>query len=80
VNALIAGHHGDPLFTSINMRDMNDDSWFSDEVHAKPHIVPLWVRRIAAPLNAFVARVDERTNTHVDTHVDARINTAVPKS
>ncbi|MEX3999164.1 hypothetical protein AB4Y38_09735 [Paraburkholderia sp. EG285A] len=60
LHALIARHEGDPLFSTISMRDMNSDSWFCDEVHPKPHIIPLWVRRIAAPVNAVVARVDER--------------------
>lgn len=60
VNAFIAHHADDPLFASVDMRDMNNDTWFSDEVHPKPHVVPLWVRRIAAPVQSFVARVDAR--------------------
>lgn len=89
LHALIARHQGDPLLSTVSMRDMNTDSWFCDEVHPKPHIIPLWVRRIAAPVNAVVARVDKRApvqanagaQSDVDTHIDARIsNAAGPKS
>ncbi|WP_321884389.1 hypothetical protein [Paraburkholderia bannensis] len=62
LHALIARHAGDPLVSTVSMRDMNTDSWFCDEVHPKPHIIPLWVSRIAAPVNAVVARVDERAS------------------
>lgn len=58
LNALVARHREDSLFTSISMRDMNDDALFCDEVHPKPHVVPLWVNRIAAPVRTVVARVD----------------------
>lgn len=58
IDAFVASYRNDPLVASIDMRDMNDDTWFTDEVHPKPKIVPLWIRRISEPLNRFVARVD----------------------
>jgi hypothetical protein len=73
VNAFIARHADDPLFASVDMRDMNNDTWFSDEVHPKPRVVPLWVRRIAAPVQTFVARVDARAGVPVG--VQAEVST-----
>ncbi|MDR3098933.1 MAG: hypothetical protein LBV73_17910 [Paraburkholderia sp.] len=73
VNAFIARHADDPLFASVDMRDMNNDTWFSDEVHPKPSVVPLWVRRIAAPVQTFVARVDARAGVPVG--VQAEVST-----
>lgn len=75
VNAFIARHAGDPMFASVDMRDMNNDSWFSDEVHPKPRVVPLWVRRIATPVQSFVARVDARAGVPVG--VEAEVSTRV---
>ncbi|WP_322050903.1 hypothetical protein [Paraburkholderia bannensis] len=72
VDAFIARHADDPLFASVDMRDMNNDTWFSDEVHPKPRVVPLWVRRIAAPVGNFVARVDARAEAPVDARADVR--------
>ncbi len=87
LHTFLARHAADPLVSTVSMRDMNADSWFCDEVHPKPHIIPLWVSRIAAPVNAVVARVDERSPSpaatfhqagagiaqRVGTHTDAAI-------
>jgi hypothetical protein len=72
VNAFIAQHADDPLFASVDMRDMNNDSWFSDEVHPKPRVVPLWVSRIAQPVQNFVARVDASAQAPVDARLDQK--------
>jgi hypothetical protein len=41
---------GKPGFTYLEMADRNDDLDFSDEVHPKPRVTPLWAARVAALL------------------------------
>jgi hypothetical protein len=48
--ALLSGLQGKPGFTYLEMADQNDDLDFSDEVHPKPRVTPLWATQIAALL------------------------------
>ncbi|HEY2675431.1 MAG TPA: hypothetical protein VGI65_00580 [Steroidobacteraceae bacterium] len=48
--ALLSVLQGKPGFSYLEMADQNDDLDFSDEVHPKPRVTPLWASRIAALL------------------------------
>jgi phospholipase/lecithinase/hemolysin len=47
---LLSGLQGKPGFTYLEMAEQNDDLDFSDEVHPKPRVTPLWATQIAALL------------------------------
>jgi len=47
---LLSGLQGEPGFTYLEMADQDDDLDFSDEVHPKPRVTPLWATQIAALL------------------------------
>jgi hypothetical protein len=47
---LLSGLQGKPGFTYLEMADQNDDLDFSDEVHPKPRVTPLWATQVAALL------------------------------
>jgi hypothetical protein len=49
-NTLLAGLKGRPGFGYLEMADKNDDLDFSDEVHPKPRVTPLWATQVAALL------------------------------
>jgi hypothetical protein len=48
--ALLAGLDGKPGFSYLEMADKDDDADFSDEVHPKPRVTPLWAKQVAAHL------------------------------
>jgi hypothetical protein len=48
--SLLSALQGKPGFSYLEMADQNDDLDFSDEVHPKPRVTPLWATRIAALL------------------------------
>jgi hypothetical protein len=48
--ALLSGMQGKPGFTYLEMAEQNDDLDFSDEVHPKPRVTPLWAMQVAALL------------------------------
>jgi hypothetical protein len=47
---LLSGLQGKPGFTYLDMADQNHDLDFSDEVHPKPRVTPLWAAQVAALL------------------------------
>jgi hypothetical protein len=47
---LLSGLQGKPGFTYLEMAGQNDDLDFSDEVHPKPRVTPLWAAQVAALL------------------------------
>jgi hypothetical protein len=47
---LLSVLQGKQGFTYLEMADQNDDLDFSDEVHPKPRVTPLWARQVAALL------------------------------
>lgn len=57
MQAFVVAQRGNPSVSYLSLRDMDDDSWFSDEVHPKPRIVTHWIARIAPALDAAVARL-----------------------
>jgi hypothetical protein len=48
--ALLAQLNGKAGFSYLEMADKDDDADFSDEVHPKPRVTPLWARQVAALL------------------------------
>jgi hypothetical protein len=48
--SLLSGLQGKPGFTYLEMADHDDDLDFSDEVHPKPRVTPLWATQVAALL------------------------------
>lgn len=49
--ALLSDLQGQPGFNYLEMADQNDDLDFSDEVHPKPRVTPLWATQVAALLH-----------------------------
>jgi hypothetical protein len=47
---LLSDLQGKPGFSYLEMADQNDDLDFSDEVHPKPRVTPLWATQVAALL------------------------------
>ncbi|HEY2464403.1 MAG TPA: hypothetical protein VGI32_10095 [Steroidobacteraceae bacterium] len=47
---LLSALQGKPGFSYLEMAEQNDDLDFSDEVHPKPRVTPLWARQVAALL------------------------------
>jgi hypothetical protein len=47
---LLADLEGKPGFSYLEMAEKNDDFDFSDEVHPKPRVTPIWARQVAALL------------------------------
>jgi hypothetical protein len=47
---LLSDLQGKPGFNYLEMADQNDDLDFSDEVHPKPRVTPLWASQVAALL------------------------------
>ena len=45
---------GRPGFASLKMPDLDADTDYSDEVHAKPHLTRIWSARLAEVLNPLV--------------------------
>ena len=45
---------GRPGFASLKMSDLDADTDYSDEVHAKPHLAQVWAGRLAEVLNPLV--------------------------
>jgi hypothetical protein len=48
--SLLSDLQGKPGFTYLEMADHDDDLDFSDEVHPKPRVTPLWATQVAALL------------------------------
>jgi hypothetical protein len=48
--ALLADLEGKPGFKYLEMADKDDDFDFSDEVHPKPKVTPLWAKQVAEVL------------------------------
>ena len=46
--------NGRPGFASLKMPDLDADTDYSDEVHAKPHLARIWAARLADVLNPLV--------------------------
>ena len=57
MKAFLARYHADPGISYVDMRNMRDDTWFSDEVHPKPRIIPLWIAQVTGSINAAVHRL-----------------------
>jgi hypothetical protein len=47
---LLSDLQGKPGFVYLEMADRNDDLDFSDEVHPKPRVTPIWATQVAALL------------------------------
>lgn len=47
---LLSALQGKPGFTYLEMADQDEDLDFSDEVHPKPRVTPLWATQVAALL------------------------------
>jgi hypothetical protein len=54
LNGVLAHFDGRPGFAALRMDDLSAEQDFSDEVHPRPHIAPIWAARLGAVLDPLV--------------------------
>lgn len=56
LNDVFAHFDGRPGFAALRMDDLSAEQDFSDEVHPRPHMAPVWAARLGAVLDPLVCR------------------------
>jgi hypothetical protein len=54
LNGVFAHFDGRPGFAALRMDDLSAEQDFSDEVHPRPHMAPIWAARLGAVLDPLV--------------------------
>lgn len=54
LGGVFAQFNGRPGFAALRMDDLSAEQDFSDEVHPRPHMAPIWAARLAAVLDPLV--------------------------
>ena len=61
IKAMAEQFAGRPGFAQLAMPDLDADADFSDEVHAKPHMDPIWAARLAVIVNPLLDSTENGT-------------------
>jgi hypothetical protein len=62
LQTLVKQFSGRPGFKFMNLADLDGNLDYSDEVHAKPHLVEIWSTRLANTLNSLVCQGRTESN------------------